>query len=89
MPENDSSKSNLGESYQPNATKTYTPKVITQQTQDSYSPVLTTGGSYQPVIPITVSSEQPTPPTGGSGVPAARSNGSEGGSNPSAQSPSE
>jgi hypothetical protein len=89
MPENDSNKSNLSESYQPNATKTYTPKVIRQQAQDSYSPVLTTARSYQPVIPITVSSEQPTPPTGGSGVPAARSNGSEGGSNPPTHSPSE
>jgi hypothetical protein len=61
MPENDSNKSNLGESYQPDATKTYAPKVITQQS-----------GSYQPVITVTVSSGQPTPPTTGSGVPTAR-----------------
>jgi hypothetical protein len=71
MQENDCNKSNLGESYQPDVAKTYTPKVVRQQTFDSYTPNAV-GGSYQPVIPITVSSEQPTPPTSGSGVPTAR-----------------
>ncbi len=68
MPENDSNKSNLGESYQPDATKTYAPK---GQARDSYTPTVAPR-NYQPVIPITVSVGQPTPPTSGSGVPTAR-----------------
>jgi hypothetical protein len=75
MPENDSNNSNLHESYQPDASKTYTPKAVRQQTQDSYTPRATP--NYQPIVPITVASEQLTPPTSGSGVPAARNNGSE------------
>ncbi len=73
MPEDNKNGSNLGESYQPDAFKTYSPKAIGQQTLDSYTPKATP--NYQPVVPISVSNEQPTPPTSGSGVPAARSNG--------------
>lgn len=71
MLENDSNKSNLGESYQPDAAKTYTPNEIRGQARDSYTPTVTLR-NYQPVIDITVSSGQSTPPTGGSGVPTPR-----------------
>jgi len=84
MPENDRNKSNLGESYQPDAAKTYAPTVIRQQARDSYTPTVAPPGNYQPVITVTVSS--PTPPTTGSGVPPARP---ETGPNPPAKSPSE
>lgn len=63
----------LKETYQPDVLKTYTPKVVRLQTNDSYTPNLIPAGNYQPVIPMGVSAEQHTPPTGASGVPAARS----------------
>ncbi len=61
-------RTDLQESYQPAANKTYSPKVRSARAMDSYTPVLA-AGNYQPVLPVTT--EQPTPPTGGSGMPAA------------------
>lgn len=73
MAEEGNDTPNLRESYQP-LSKTYSPKIV-NQARDSYNPILV--GNYQPVISLDICDKPPAPPTSGSGVPPARTNGSE------------